>query len=703
MIRSPVRRLTAAVVAAIGGPRFNNTFSFFPMFSAGAEQGLWYDPSDFSTLFQDAAGTTPVTAVEQPVGLVLDKLGGYTYGPELVTNGDFANGTGWTAGTGWSIGGGVASAAGAVGDGLRDAAAAYTTGRTYEVAFDKTGVANVTVYIRGGVAAQTTSSGPLRLLVTAGSGGTRGVEFYLSAAGSIDNVSVREVTGRAGLVRGPEMITNGSFDANTTGWTASGSTLSAVGGKLVVTASTTAVAARAQQTLTTVVGKYYELLFTARKPSGAGGSVGCFITNGSTVPIYALNTVETERRCIFAATAATVTVNLEISATNNVAGHTAEFDNVSVRELPGYHALQATAAARPTVSARRNQLTKSEQLDDAAWSKVGCTVSPQTGTMDAVVESTGLTEVHTLTQSTVAVAAGVPVAASWRVKAVGRPRIAVDFPNSVVFGGVNPSATFDLTTGVVLGSTATTATIAPLGGGEYRVAITATTVAAGSTGARLGTNDGVSGGTYMGDGRTACLVGEAQFEWGTATRYQRVNTTTDYDTAGFPHYLKFDGVDDLLATGIWQRGENSLMVCAISFTGLSQYRGVMGHGLAGTPPALRFQTAGPGVERISVRADTVTTANITTTPAVSGYISPTVQSSVVSGGTSTSYRNGVAPASFALTGSMAGGSGSFSMGGVLDAGQMNVYGVLYASTSALTTANRQTVERQLASKSGVTL
>lgn len=36
---------------------------------------MWYDPSDFSTLFQDSTGTVPVTAVEQPVGLMLDKSG----------------------------------------------------------------------------------------------------------------------------------------------------------------------------------------------------------------------------------------------------------------------------------------------------------------------------------------------------------------------------------------------------------------------------------------------------------------------------------------------------------------------------------------------------------------------------------------------------------------------------------------------------
>lgn len=39
------------------------------------EQGVWYDPSDFSSMFHDSAGTTPVTAIEQPVGLILDKSG----------------------------------------------------------------------------------------------------------------------------------------------------------------------------------------------------------------------------------------------------------------------------------------------------------------------------------------------------------------------------------------------------------------------------------------------------------------------------------------------------------------------------------------------------------------------------------------------------------------------------------------------------
>lgn len=72
-------------------------FSPLSLFAAG-EQGAWYDPSDFSVLFQDAAGITTVTAAGQPVGLILDKSKGLVRGPELVTNGDMSGGTtGWTA------------------------------------------------------------------------------------------------------------------------------------------------------------------------------------------------------------------------------------------------------------------------------------------------------------------------------------------------------------------------------------------------------------------------------------------------------------------------------------------------------------------------------------------------------------------------------------------------------------------------------
>lgn len=50
------------------------SFSPASLFAAG-EQGAWYDVSDITTMFQDAAGTIPVTAAGQPVGRINDKSG----------------------------------------------------------------------------------------------------------------------------------------------------------------------------------------------------------------------------------------------------------------------------------------------------------------------------------------------------------------------------------------------------------------------------------------------------------------------------------------------------------------------------------------------------------------------------------------------------------------------------------------------------
>lgn len=60
---------------------------------AASEPGIWLDPSDLTTLFQDIAGTTPVTTAGQTVALALDKSRGLVRGPNVVINGDFSSGT----------------------------------------------------------------------------------------------------------------------------------------------------------------------------------------------------------------------------------------------------------------------------------------------------------------------------------------------------------------------------------------------------------------------------------------------------------------------------------------------------------------------------------------------------------------------------------------------------------------------------------
>ena len=59
----------------IGGTSKKTFDQIIKSLFANSEQGFAYDPNDLTTMFQDAAGTVPVTDVGQPVGLIRDKSG----------------------------------------------------------------------------------------------------------------------------------------------------------------------------------------------------------------------------------------------------------------------------------------------------------------------------------------------------------------------------------------------------------------------------------------------------------------------------------------------------------------------------------------------------------------------------------------------------------------------------------------------------
>ena len=84
------------VSAAIHGHRNSRTLSTILAANPGSH---WWDmryTGSSPQLYQDAAGTQPVTAVGQYLGLCLDKPSGVVeYGPELVVNGDGSTLTGW--------------------------------------------------------------------------------------------------------------------------------------------------------------------------------------------------------------------------------------------------------------------------------------------------------------------------------------------------------------------------------------------------------------------------------------------------------------------------------------------------------------------------------------------------------------------------------------------------------------------------------
>jgi hypothetical protein len=380
------------------------------LFAQGAP-GVWYDASDLGTMFQDSDGTTPVTAVEQAVGLILDKSRGLAIGSELVTNGDFSSATGWTAEAGWSIGSGVATAA-VTGTNLTGTSFPVVAGRTYRVEFDVVTFTSGILYVRvgEGTATSFTTTGRKSAILTATN--TTGVQFY-------------------------------------------------------------------------------------------GGSIACSI------------------------------------------------DNVSVREIAGTHAIQATAASRPVLRNRYNLLTYSEQFDNAAW----------------VLNDTSITSNNTTAPDGTTTADRVNLAAGTAKKWVGQVVAAhagsrtysfsakynthqfIQFLNN---GTVNGFANFDIQNGVA-GTTGTgvTATMASQGNGWFRCTVTHAIAAA--TEWRIYAVDSNSAAWDS----TTTSTG-TYWVWGADLRdapdtiypYQRIEAATVYDsdTSKFPLYLALDGSDDSLYT-----------------------------------------------------------------------------------------------------------------------------------------------------------
>ena len=123
-----------------------------------------------------------------------------TIGPELITNGDFATDSNWTKGTGWSIANGKASRTAQSGSTACDQSISLIAGKKYKIVYTLTisaGSFNVrfsgTTNVNG--LSRTTSGTYVDYLVAATGNNTfRLVGANGSFVGSIDNVSVKEVT-----------------------------------------------------------------------------------------------------------------------------------------------------------------------------------------------------------------------------------------------------------------------------------------------------------------------------------------------------------------------------------------------------------------------------------------------------------------------------------------------------------------------------
>lgn len=288
-----------------------------------------------------------------------------------------------------------------------------------------------------------------------------------------------------------------------------------------------------QKNLGLVTGKTYLVTFTV---SGRiSGSVGPVYGGSVSGPTVNANGTYTQR------VSSGVNALLYFQPSVDFVG---SVSNISVRELPGNHRYQTTSANRPVVSARVNLLTKTEQFDDAAWNAATGNV---TVSGNKIIPSATSGQ-HYVSQGSAT--SGVTHTIVVKAKQAGYTWLKL-----VAF---NQYANFDLANGAVgTNFSGVSRSISAVGDGSYVCTFTFTS--ASSTGGqgcviKVGTADNANwdSANFSGNGTDGIQLYYADLRVANIgvglPAYQRVNTSTDYDTAGFPVYIKPNGSNQFMVT-----------------------------------------------------------------------------------------------------------------------------------------------------------
>jgi hypothetical protein len=530
---------------------------------------------------------------------------------------------------------------------------------------------------------------------------------------------------------GSELVTNGAFGTDTTGWSATGNATIAWSSdgegsaELNITGSGGGIID--DQTISVEVGKVYEHTISVR----LGTYVGDFnwaidgqnevISPTSSYQTFTRRFVASDTDFNFAFTRATATTG------------TFYIDNISVREIPGNHATQVTAGARPILArvpegGRRNLLEKTEEFNDPYWNKAGAIVDPNeiaapdgTITADKIVE-TAVNNFHFIRPSSVP-----KEIITWSIWAKeGERRYCVltlgENATPTQGGGIH----VDLRDGTVIsyvGSRLLSHSVTPSGNGWYLLSVTvdnrtATTTPyaffflSDSADHTIGNSYGAD--IYTGDGTSGVYIWGAQAEISsTATAYQKVVDEYDITEAGVTslEYLSFDGVDDFLQnTSLTHNSTMHLSVSAYVETSIDGRDSIFyfGTGSGAYEYGLyQFKDA------TNARGFNTWTNDLTgSTPATldAAFVDSLEFNNGVPLSAGNSYfRNGTEQTLSVITGTPASRtmvSGfRIAQGGLATSGQNligRIYGIVLINR-AKTTSERQNTETYLAAKSGVVL
>jgi len=527
-------------------------------------------------------------------------------GSELVTNGDFATDTVWTKGGGWTITGGLAVRSPAGSGSILSQPIALVAGRLYRVEYTVSAysAASVQVQFSGGsdVNGATRSANGTYVEYLTAVGGNNTLGFVCGAAAaslSIDNVSVREVVG------GWNVAPDGTSTADTLLDTAVSNI------HYAYQAATPAIAANTSYTVS-VFAKASTLGFVTVGVSDiSSGSLyavavfnlsnGTLATSGAAGTGYAVSgtaitsvgngwyrcavTVTTGSSVAFARAIVGINKTGVISAT--AGGLESYLGNGSGILIWGAQLEQASAATDYTRNVggvfpprfdydpvtlaprgllieeqRVNLLLRSQEFDNAAWSKLrssvtaNATTAPDgTVTADKLVEDTTASDTHFVLQSQTA-SSSTTYTYSVFLKAGERTRASLQDG-----AGSNAIGNFDLSNGTVVSTNAATATITNFGNGWYRCTITFTTGAAQTAiNCRIFLVDTGTNTSFTGNGTSGIFIYGAQLEAGAfATSYiptvaSQVTRTADVAAINAPNFASW-----------YNQSEGTILVEAVTF------------------------------------------------------------------------------------------------------------------------------------------
>jgi hypothetical protein len=484
--------------------------------------------------------------------------------PELVVNGGFDSADGWTLGAGVTVTGGVLSFnTSTTQAATRASALPLVAGRAYRVGVTVTRVSgSVEVFVGNTVSGAANSTGTHSFVIVS-SALNQNIQVRSLGAGvfTVDNLSVKEIdlsksrlfsdnsgtTPITGLEQTVGLILDKSKGLELGGEKFSG--FATLGSGWVVEAdgswscvNTSGASSDARVDLPNTPGVWNRITFTVLENTLASNAVYPMNTSPLTLGVNPGRREFTSSPLGNSGTTRFFLFRVGPGSTLRISG-------ISVRELPGHHLSQGTAAARGRLSARYNYRLSTDNLD-LVWAKNNITVTPS----DMSPDGPGflLTPTEGASSATLRLNHTTSVGQRLRHRILARPGTT---PYLLLNNdGVGNSGTFfDVQAGVIGSSQANSlnAQIRDVGDGWWECSME--TIATGTTSGFTTVRPLVSLVSSAVSADAAIVVSAPDCRLvglpSTVPPYQRVTSASDYDAVGFPVRLVTDGVDDRWVTG----------------------------------------------------------------------------------------------------------------------------------------------------------